>query len=107
MWMITFALSLPELRMSILQLSGHSVGKAFAATAVLLAATNIAGAVLLARRSPLGRALIQAGAMGFFVKTAWAFAQSYDGGIISLTMALVLAPIEVWVFWFLAQPEIA
>jgi lysylphosphatidylglycerol synthetase-like protein (DUF2156 family) len=107
MWMITFALSLPELRVSLLQLSGHNVSRAFALAAVLLAATNIAGAILLARRSPLGRALIQAGAMGFFVKTAWAFAQRYDGGIISVTMALVLAPIEVWVFWFLAQPEIA
>jgi lysylphosphatidylglycerol synthetase-like protein (DUF2156 family) len=107
MWIITFVLSLPELKVGLQQLAGHSVSMPFAITATVLAAVNIVGAILLARHRPLGRLLIQLGAAGFFVKTSWAFAQTYDGGMISLAIALVLAPIEVWVIWFLAQREVA
>ncbi len=107
MWIITFVLSVPELKASVALLPAHSVAAPYALTATLLAVVNIAGALLLARRQALGRLLLQLGAAGFFVKASWAFAQRYDGGMISVMIALVLAPIEVWVFWFLAQREVS
>ncbi|MDB5057313.1 MAG: hypothetical protein JWO59_785 [Chloroflexi bacterium] len=106
MSIITTILSIPELRGSLSMLLAQPNARSFAVLGVSLAVVELVGAVLLGARKIGGRILLQVGAAGFILKCAWAFAAGYDGGLVSWTMALILAPIEVWVLWFLAQPDV-
>lgn len=102
----TLVFSVPELVSAVQQLGRPHIAHAYGVLALALAAGDASGALALARRMDLGRRLLALAAAGFFVKTVWSLAAGYDGGPITWLVALVLAPVEVWVMWFLLQAEV-
>lgn len=106
MWAITVACTVPELRGAVGALGRPGVPHAYALFAVGLALIDLGGALALARRLQAGRASIALGALGFFVKAAWGLGGGFDAGAITWVIDLVLVPVEVWVIWFLLQPEV-
>jgi lysylphosphatidylglycerol synthetase-like protein (DUF2156 family) len=106
MWVLTLAFSLPEGRAAVGMLARHMLPHAYAAFALVLVAVNVCGALALSRRLAIGRLLLAAGAAGFFVKAVWGLGTGYDGGLLSWAVSLTFAPVEVWMIWFLLQPEV-
>ena len=106
MTLATLAFAVPEVVGACRLFDGHGVAHAYAALALGLALGDAGGAVAMARRLDIGRRLLTLAALGFFVKSVWAFAAGYDGGLVAWSTMIVLAPIEIWMVWFLLQPEV-
>ncbi|MGH7919622.1 MAG: hypothetical protein ACREQM_06720 [Candidatus Dormibacteraceae bacterium] len=71
---------------------------------VALGLSELIGGLLLMRRSRVGRALVVLAACGYFVEAVLALAR-FDQSLFSLVVFVVIAPIEVWVIWFLCHPR--
>jgi hypothetical protein len=106
MWVLTLAFSVPEGRAAVGILARHMPPYAYAAFALTLVVVNVCGALGMSRSLQIGRLLLTAGAAGFFVKAVWGLGTGYDGGLLTWAVTLAFAPVEIWMIWFLLQPEV-
>jgi hypothetical protein len=103
---LTALFSLPDLWQGLGVLRHATAGAhAYGAYVAALGGLELVGAVLLARRSALGRRLIMAAAAGFYVEMALGLA-GYERSVPAVVLFAVCVPAEAWVLWFLSHPRV-
>jgi len=103
----TLIFAAPEWRGAIGLLGQQGLVPAYTGIAMLVAVGDTAGGLALALRKNVARWVLAAAAALCILKMGWGLAGGYDHGIVSWVGATVVTPIEVWVIWFLLQPEVA
>jgi hypothetical protein len=104
---LTALFSLPDLGQGLVVLAHAATAgaHAYGAYVAALGTMELVGAVLLARRSALGRRLIMAAAAGFYVEMALGLA-GYERSVPAVVLFAVCVPAEAWVLWFLSHPRV-
>lgn len=104
---LTALFSLPDLGQGLAFLSGApDIGeRCYGAYVVMLGVLELVGAVLLARRSPVGRRLIIVAAVGFYPEAALGLG-IYERGLIAVVLFVAGVPANAWVLWFLRHRRV-
>ncbi len=104
---LTAVFSLPGIAQGVLAVAHAPTGVArgYGAYILALGLAELAGALLLARRVPMGRHLIVAAALGFYPEAALGLA-GLERAPLAIAVFAVCAPAEAWVLWFLCHPRV-